>query len=235
MGFFGLDPESQLARSRSEASSIRVLTLGQSVLLGSLGFGLVSLVVYGMWALGGSWMYTNMGEAGFYGLCALVFVLLTGFILHRLIIGPGALGRFFGVFALAFTAYAISWCAAWFTLRGKAGEWIGSLAGSIVLGAIVAAAFSAKNAVLRVITFLIVTHAAGYFLGEWLYEFCNSPTGDELLGRVLSNSARAILSKMTWGAAYGLGLGAGLGYAFYASQEEVRARLNALREPARLA
>jgi hypothetical protein len=232
MGFFGLDPESQLARSRAAASSIRVPTRGQSVLLGSLGFGLVSLVVYGMWAMGGSWMYTNLGEAGFYGLCALVFVLLTGFILHRLIIGPGAWSRFSGVFALAFTAYAISWCAAWFTLRGKAGEWIGSLAGSIVLGAIIGAAFSAKNAALRVIPFLIVTHAAGYFLGEWLYGFCNSSAGDELLGKVLSSSARAILSKLTWGAAYGLGLGAGLGYAFYASQEEVRARLKALCDAA---
>ena len=105
------------------------------------------------------------------------------------------------------------------------------MAGSIVLGVIIAAAFSAKSAVLRVIAFLVVAHAVGYFLGEWLYEYSNSRAGGELVGGFLSNSALAICSKLAWGAVYGLGLGAGLGYAFYASQEEVRAKLKALREP----
>jgi hypothetical protein len=230
MSAFGLDPESVLARVRASATSPRVPTLTQSLGGGALGFVAVSLGVFALWATQGRWLQTHLGEGGFYAVCAAVFINFAGWALHRLVIGPGARARFYGLFAFAFALYAVGWCGGWFGVRGRAGEWLGALLGAACLGLTLGEAFGARRAAGRVIAVLFVAHSAGYFLGGWLYAFPHSDAGVQLLGGVLAKPGRATLGKLLWGAAYGVGLGAGLGYALHACQEPIRARLKALAD-----
>jgi len=209
MSFFGFDPESVAARTRASDGSHEIPTLAQSLVHGGVGFGFVSVVVFAVWAFAGRRLSENLGEAGFYSVCALVFIGLAGFDLRRLVIGPDALGRFYGLFAAGFGAYAVSWCLAWFLVRGKAGEWIGSLAGSVVLALVFTTAFAATGNLLRVGLVLFLAHSAGYFLGGFIYASFGGTPG-----------------MLLWGAAYGLEFGAGLGYTLYHCQEPIRTRLS---------
>ena len=72
MGLFGFDPESTFARVRSAPSAARVISLPQSMIAGALGFAAVSLAAYGVWAWGGRWLHTHVGELGLYTACAIV-------------------------------------------------------------------------------------------------------------------------------------------------------------------
>lgn len=208
MSLFGLDPESVASRLRSSTKPPFIPSLTQSLMHGCVNFCFVSVVVFAVWAFSGKRLSQSLGEAGFYAVCALLFVGLAGFELRRLVMGPGALGRFNALFAAGFGAYAVAWCLAWFLVRGKPGEWLGSLAGSVALALVFATAFSATKSLLRVSFVLFLSHSAGYFLGEWIYASFSGKPG-----------------MLLWGVAYGLGFGAGLGYALYVCQEPIRARL----------
>ena len=48
--------------------------LARSVLIGMLGFGAASLLVFGSWAWMGRWLYGALGEAGTYAVWAVVFI-----------------------------------------------------------------------------------------------------------------------------------------------------------------
>src|SRR6266699_1533787 len=115
---FGLDPQSIVERAKAPGQTPRVPTLGQSALRGMIGFTLVSLGGFAPWVLAGRWFYRNIGEAGLYAVCALVFIGLSGLLLHPLIIGPGSLVRFYKIFSLAFAAYAVSWTVGFIAVRG---------------------------------------------------------------------------------------------------------------------
>ena len=208
MSLLGFDPDSVHARLRSSTEQTPIPTLAQSLLQGSLGFCLVSVMAFAVWALAGKRLSQNLGEAGFYAVCALVFIGLAGIELHKLVIGPRTLGRFYALFAAGFGAYAVAWCLAWFLVRGKAGEWLGSLAGSAVFAMVLTSAFSASGSFIRVSVGLFITHSAGYFTGEWIHASSGGRPG-----------------MLLWGVAYGLGFGAGLGYALYVCQETIRMRL----------
>lgn len=106
---FGLDPKSITARANAAGAPVHVPTLAQSALRGMLGFTLVSLGGFAPWILAARWFYENTGEVGLYAACALAFIGLSGLMMHRLIIGPGSLARFYKIFAVAFLAYAITW------------------------------------------------------------------------------------------------------------------------------
>ena len=208
MALFGLDPESVAGRVESSTAKTSIPTLLQSLGAGAFGFCAVSLLVFGSWAYAGKWMFESLGELGAYLLWAAVFVVGAGGTLSPLVIGPARIARFYGVFTLGFFLYALVWTAAWMALRNQVGEWLGSLAGTMALGLVFAAAFSAWRACGKVITALFVAHSAGYFLGELLYATFGRPLG-----------------MLLWGVAYGLGFGSGLGYGLYASQENIRRRL----------
>src|SRR5437868_6134628 len=92
-----------------------------SVALGSLGFMLVSVAGFAPWAFAGRALHHAIGEIGLYLVCAVVFIGLSGAGLHRLIIGPGSLWRFYVLFAAAFSAYAIGWMIGWMSIRGNIG------------------------------------------------------------------------------------------------------------------
>jgi hypothetical protein len=159
------------------------------------------LLVYATVAFGERWMYRHLGLPGAYGVWTLSFILFGGFALKPLVVQPKAKRTFWRWFSLAFFAYTAGWMASYFTLRGAAGEWSGSLVGSATLGLVVAVVFSARNRYVRISLELFVTHSAGYFLGEWLH-----------------NSLHGRIGMLLWGVCYGLGFGFGLVRALYLAQ-----------------
>jgi hypothetical protein len=208
MRWFGLDPDSVVARVKSTGNRTRFPSLTQSVLVGSLGFGVVSLAAFGVWAGGGDWLQRHAGERGLYAVCAAVLIGGGGGVFGHLVIGPDRLRRFYGLFALAFFLYAGVWTGSYFSLRSRSGEWLGSLLGPAILGMSLANAFGAPNAAGRVIGALLLTHAAGYFAGGFLHDKIAGPLG-----------------MLLWGVSYGLGFGAGIGYTLYICQYKTRGRL----------
>lgn len=146
------------------------------------------------------------------------FIALSGPLLHRLIIGPGALPRFYKLFAFAFGAYAIAWIAGWMLVRGHAGSLAGLLAGTALMDG-----FSPR---------LFTRHAPGdrgafrvehgrLFHRGWL---------EAGVTEALGTRAGEMLAKLLWGVCYGIGLGAGLGVAFHFCQAAARALIAGSRE-----
>jgi hypothetical protein len=146
-----------------------------------------------------------------------------------LIIGPGALRRCYQLFSLAFLAYALVWCVAWMTLArttgGATAGIIGAFAGIVAMSVLLAWGFNALEATLKIIAILFATNLAGYFVGEWAYQGVLALREGNAIGLVLERSNRALLSKTAWGLFYGLGFGAGIGYAFYTGQAKARTAL----------
>lgn len=210
MNVFGLAPDQVIARIKQAGQRGSLPSLKQSVLMGSLGFTGASLGVFATVAFAERWMYRNLGLTGAYLVWTLLFIGLSAGLLSPLVIGPGRLRRFFLLFAAAFLLYAVGWVGAYFTLRGTAGEWVGSLAGSLLMALVIAAGFGALSAFPRLFAVLFVANSVGYFLGSWL-----------------DATVRGKAGMMLWGLAYGLGLGAGLGWSLYLAQAPLRARLEA--------
>lgn len=226
MGWYQLDPESVASRVQASGEPARVPTLGGSLLRGMLGFILVSLAGFAPWAVAGSWFYRHFGEAGMYVACALVFIGTAGLVMHRLIIGPGSLSRFYLLFTPAFAVYSVAWIVGWMTLRGHLGGVVGLLAGTALMGWMIARAFEATGQTLTVIAALFVLNSAGYFFG--------GVVEGALLhreGLPVSDLTQAMIAKSSWGVFYGAGLGAGLGWAFYLCQAKARAYLGTDTRP----
>jgi hypothetical protein len=219
---FGLDPPSIVERVKASGQSPRVPTLGDSVLRGMLGFTLVSLGGFAPWVLAGRWFYRNVGEVGLYATCAILFIGLSGLLLHRLVLGPGSRVRFCQIFSLAFVAYAIAWTMGWMTLRGVRGSIAGALAGIVVMGVILAHGFKAREAMLRIIAVLFLSNVAGYFIGEWAHNAFVVWEQLDVPEVARDRPGLVMLSKAVWGLFYGLGFGAGIGWAFHACQAKAR-------------
>jgi hypothetical protein len=227
MFMFSLDPQSLVNRAKASGQPVHLPTLGSSITRGMIGFTLVSLGGFAPWVLAGRWFYRNVGELGLYVACALVFIGLSGVLLHRLIIGPGSLRRFYQIFSLAFVGYATAWTVGWMAFGGLTGSIVGALGGIAVMGGILAIGFRAQRSILKIFLVLFAANAAGYFIGEWAYNLALALKEGNASGIVLSSAARALLSKALWGLFYGLGFGAGIGATFYFCQSEARRRLQA--------
>lgn len=173
----------------------------QAIGRGAFGFTAASLVVFGSWAFAGRWMYSSLGELGAYAVWALMFVVLAGVALSRLIPGRVSSARSCAVFAVAFLLYAAGWTVAWFLWRDKFGEWMGSLAGTLLMTGALLAGFSSWRVAVSVAVTLFVAHSLGYFAGAVLYETIGGRPG-----------------MLLWGLAYGLGFGAGIGRALFLCQ-----------------
>jgi hypothetical protein len=205
MAWFQLDPHRIADSSTPEAAAP---TLLQSVVRGIGGFTLVSVAGFAPWALAGKWLYPYLGEAGLYALCALVFIILSGPLMHRLILGRGSLWRFYALFTPAFTLYAASWITCWFSRRGTWGNLSGLLLGTFLFAILLTVAFSALKELPRIFPILFLCNAAGYYAGEWA----------EL--RLISD--HMVAAMLLWGVFYGIGFGAGLGAAFWFCHREAR-------------
>ena len=103
---------------------------------------------------------------------------------------------------------------------------VGTLGGTAVLGWILASAFASRGVTGKVIGVLFAANTAGYFAGAAFYDYYRAHSLLEFVGVMFDTPGRNTTAKLVWGLCYGLGLGSGLGYAFYACQEEVRQRLN---------
>ena len=212
MSWFQLDPQSIASRARAARSPVP--SLGASLMRGMFGFTIVSVAGFVPWAVFGKWFHMHMGkngEVGMYVACAVVFLALTSPLLHRLIIGPGSLSRFYKVFGLSFTAYSVAWIMGWMALRGHPGSVAGLLAGTMVMACMLVAAFDALRSVVKVFFALFLLNAIGYFVG-----------GVSEAAIIKRYPLYKMYAMLSWGVFYGLGLGAGLGLAFHLCQ--VRAR-----------
>jgi hypothetical protein len=196
-------------------STAAPLTLGRAIARGTVGFTIVSLAGFAVWAFAGSWFYRNVGEAGLYAVSAVVFVALAGLLLHPLVVGPRPVARFYKIFIPAFLAYSVAWSVCWFAWRFGLGEWLGSLAGSAAFAAVLAVGFKNWRPFLLTTLVLFALHSAGYFAGDWFYKFAGAHAR-EALG--VSKATVGLITKLGWGFFYGLGFGAGIGFAFFALQ-----------------
>ena len=177
--------------------------LARSIVIGGVGFGLVSLCVFATVAFGERWMYRNLGIFGAYLAWTIMFILLGGAVLGSLVTGRWRLPKFYLLYGLAFFVYAVNWTAAYFMLRGMAGEWVGSLAGSVLMALVFAAGFERLGAMLKFSAILFIANSIGYFLGS-----------------ALNDSLRGSNGMLLWGVAYGLFLGAGIGAVLHYAQVE---------------
>jgi hypothetical protein len=211
MKFLGFYPDTVAARVRAAAAPPRLLTLGQSLGLGAGGFCLVVVVVMAIAGVTDHLLKKHLGDRGGYAFNALLFIVMAGGVFRRLVIAPAPLFRVYLLFAAAFFLYVAAWTAAYRPFRNVLGEWLGSLAGGMGLGLVFATVFDAPKQAVKVILVLCITSAAGYFGVKFLY--LHIP---------------GIVGALVCGAAYGLVVGAGLGYALHACQEPARQRLKTL-------
>jgi hypothetical protein len=200
-----LDPESVLARVKQAGAPVRLPTLRQSVLVGTLGFTSVSVLMYGLWAVAGGWLQQTLGELLFYAVLAVGFMAGGGAVFKPILIGAN-LGRFYVLFVGSFLLYAVIWTVCWFQLR-TAGEWLATVLGPAVMAALFAWAFGAGNQALRCAAVLILGHTIGYFIGSWLFAW---------------EPLRNRLGMVLWGVTYGAGFGAGISYALHQCQTAIR-------------
>jgi hypothetical protein len=180
-----------------------VPSLQSSIIRGGLAFGVVSLFVFATVAFAERWMYTNLTVLGAYLAWTILFIALGGAALGSLVTGRWRLPKFYLLFGLAFFAYSVGWVLAYFILRGYAGEWTGSLIGSILMALIFAAGFRTMPSTLKFAAILFVANSIGYFFGSALNDYFRAETG-----------------MLLWGAAYGLFLGAGLGAVLHYAQSD---------------
>lgn len=206
MSWFQLDPQSIASRAREAGSPVP--SLGASLKRGMIGFTVVSVAGFVPWAVFGQRLRMQVGEAGMYAVCAVVFLALTAPLLHRLIIGPGSVSRFYKLFGLSFTAYSVAWIAGWMALRGHPGSMAGLAAGTMLMACMLVAAFDALRLVVKVFLALFVLNAIGYFVGG--------------LSEAALIKEHPLAAKLSWGVFYGIGLGAGLGLAFHFCQARAR-------------
>jgi hypothetical protein len=209
MNRFGSDTDRMAAPQPSAIGLASAPSLKRFLWIGGLGFGLVSLLVFATVAFAERWMYRNLGLGGAYSVWTILFILLGGAVLNPLMINRRRWLRFYSLFGAAFLSYAIGWIAAYFTLRGALGEWVGAVVGSILMGLVLAFGFGALRSSPKLIAVLFIANSAGYFLGD-----------------KLNNSIGGKPGMLLWGAAYGLFFGAGLGAALYFAQAARQERPN---------
>lgn len=187
-------------------------SLLKNTIHGGLGFALVSIAAFSVWAFGAGWFRNLGGELGMYAAIAAVFLGLSG-----LVLGPlaGGVGRFYKAFLPAFFVYAVVWTAAWFALPDKRGEWIGAAAGCLVFAWIAMKMLGSTRGRLLVALALFILHTAGYFAGDWAMYDVFVPQAKAAGKGTPEFQHYMTLAKLSWGLFYGLGFGAGIGWVFH--------------------
>jgi hypothetical protein len=203
MSWAGLDAEA--VRARNLEATLKRPTLGASMVGGIVGFGGAALVVFGSVALAEGALHQALGTAGSYVLWTILFMVLGGGFLGRLVAGRGSLWRFVGVFSVGFALYGAGWCTGWFVWKWGWGEILGTVLGAALLHGVLVSAFGQGRLFFSLLPVWLVANLAGYFLGEaaW-FALKRSPVG-----------------MSVWGLIYGVCLGAGLGWLLHRLQRPV--------------
>ena len=162
-----MTPDHMAVKTRPSGTS-RALSLRKSLLIGGIGFSLVSLAVFATVAFAERWMYTHLGVAGAYIVWTILFMLLGGRVFSLLSVEPNRVLRFHALFGAAFFSCAVGWVGAYFIVRGAFGEWLGSFLGSALMALVIAAGFGVLRSAPGLSALLFVTNSAGYFLGSVL-------------------------------------------------------------------
>ena len=178
-------------------------SLSRSIVTGAIGFTLVSLCVFATVAFAERWMFRNFGLFGSYLAWTLLFILLSGALFGSLVTGRWRLSQFYLLWAVAFFAYAGAWMIAYFSLGRTRGEAFGSLAGSVLMGLVIASGFRSLRSTVKLSAVLFVSNFLGYFLGAALFDSLSAPAG-----------------MLLFGAVYGLFFGAGIGAALQLAQQQ---------------
>lgn len=194
MSPFRLPPNASSAGVRQPGVGLPPTSLSRSILTGGIGFGLVSLCVFATVAVSQRWLFDRTGVTGAFIIWLTLFILLGARAMLPLVAGALRPLRFYAVFGSAFFLYGISWMAAYFSLRNAAGEWLGSLAGSVSMALAFAAWFKVLPSAPLLSALLFAANSIGYFLGSVFYYSFGRPVG-----------------LILWGAFYGFCLGAGIG------------------------
>lgn len=177
------------------------MTTPMAMIQGAARFALISVVAFAIWAFGGA-----LATVPLYTSITAVFLALSGILLRPLAGGGCRPGRFHGMFAGAFLAYAALWCLGWFGIKGHAGEIFGSAAGLAACTAILLRLRGTRSGTggegfLSCWAVLFLFHTLGYVAGGWIYYAAGSREG-----------IPPAVARLAWGLGYGLGFGAGLGY-----------------------
>jgi hypothetical protein len=176
-------------------------SLIEALVKGGVGFAVVSLCVFATVAFAERWMYAHLGPAGAYLTWTALFILLGGAVLGSLVVGRWRLPGFYVLFGLGFLAYAGGWVVAYFTLHGRLGEWVGSVAGSILMALVFGSGFAVSRSIPKLAVILFAANSLGYFAGSVLFYSLGAPTG-----------------MLLWGVIYGFCLGAGIGAVLHLAQ-----------------
>lgn len=185
-------------------SSIQNSSVTRSAIIGGIGFCVVSLLVFATVAFAERWMYRNLSVLGAYLAWTILFIVLGGAALGSLVRGRWRLPKFYLLFGLAFFAYAAGWIVAYFLLRNAAGEWVGSILGSVLMALVFALGFGVIRRTAQLAAILFIANSLGYFIGSMLNDYFRGSAG-----------------MLLWGAVYGLFLGAGIGAVLHLAQAPV--------------
>ncbi len=176
---------------------------------GAWRFLVVSLAGFSPWAFAGGWLHGHVGEAGLYAVCTLGFLLAATLLLPALL-QPRSVWRLQAFFVPAFLAYAVIWCACWFSAGSPWGEWLGVLAGGGAFVLITAWRLGRPRALVVALLVFIAAHAGGYF------------AGGAAMHVLADGHHPGVIGMLAWGACHGLGFGLGLGHLLHACQNARR-------------
>jgi hypothetical protein len=162
---------------------------------GAVRFGTVSVLVFATVAFGEAAMVRGLGLAGAYLLWTVLFLGGGSFWLHPLVPGVSR-GYFARWFVMAFLAYALCWCAAWFALPNRYGEWLGAVIGSAGMAWLFRTGGLTNQRWAGLVLAVFIGNTIGYFSGDALHALWGRPWG-----------------MVAWGVTFGLGTGAAMGWA----------------------
>ena len=173
-------------------------------LLPALGFTLVSLASFSVWAFGGGKWFSSTGSL--YTACAVVFFVLGGLSLLPFsgTNNQAVNWKILWMFPLGFLSFAVFWCIGWFAFPNHFGEIMGSALGIVAMTALLKRFLGIDKPLLETAAVVFLCYTIGYYLGEKIY-----------------GEVGGLGGKLGWGLGFGGGLGLGLGYLI---QQSVRSR-----------
>jgi hypothetical protein len=174
-----------------------------AIIAGMWRFTVVSIAGFAPWIIVDGWFHRHISEVLLYSSCLVAFLAAALVVLPGMVSGPKRLRGVALFFIPAFTLYAVLWCACWFTLGGRLGEWLGLALGGGAFAVITALVLGwPRSAVLSVLAF-IIAQALGYV------------GGGQVMRLLADGHHPGVVGMLGWGVVYGVGFGAGLGYLLY--------------------